>query len=186
MGPYFSCDVDAWEDSLRVNATGQLRALHALYPCRRPGLAHVALLAGGGTNGPFPNYSAYCASKILLIKMCELLDAENEDLNVFILGPGWVRTKIHQQTLANPAGAGGNYQRTLAFLRSSDPGTSHDDIYRALVWCIEQGKAVAGGRNLSVVHDPWRRQGGGLADWLRGDPHRFRLRRHGNDAWPRS
>ena len=28
--------------------------------------------AGGGTNNPFTNYSAYCVSKIALIKMCEL------------------------------------------------------------------------------------------------------------------
>ena len=50
--------------------------------------------------GPFDNYSAYCVGKLLLIKMTELLDSECPDLQVSIIGTGWVNTKIHRQTLA--------------------------------------------------------------------------------------
>ena len=56
--------------SVVVNSTAQLRVLHAIWPCRQPG-PDIMLMAGGGTNNPFPNYSAYCVSKIMLIKMCE-------------------------------------------------------------------------------------------------------------------
>ena len=50
--------------------------------------------------------------------MCELLDDENKDLNVFIVGPGWVKTKIHNQVLDNPQGAGGSYQKVQDFLNN--------------------------------------------------------------------
>ena len=181
IGPFFDCDFDAWERSVIVNSTAQLRVLHALYSRRRPGqIVQAVFFAGGGTNNAFANYSAYCVSKIILIKMCELLADENPDFNAFILGPGFVRTKIHQQTLNNRAAAGKNYDKTMGFLVAENPGTSHDDIYRCLNWCITQGREVAAGRNLSVVHDPWREPGPGLADQLRADVNKFKLRRHRN------
>ncbi len=181
IGNFFACDFDAWEQSVIVNSTAQLRALHAIYPWRKPHqVVHAVFFAGGGTNSTFSNYSAYCVSKILLIKMCELLDDENSDLNVFILGPGWVRTKIHQQTLANPDRAGANYRRTLEFVNSQKPGTSNDEIYDCINWCAAQGRGVAGGRDFSVVHDPWRNNEAGLARRLQNDPDKYKLRRFGN------
>lgn len=181
IGRFFALDFDAWERSVIVNSTAQLRALHALHPYRRrDGVAHVAFFAGGGTNNPFPRYSAYCVSKILLIKMCELLDDENGDLNVFIVGPGFLPTKIHQPTLATPDGAGPNYAKTLNFFRSNEQGASYRDIFDCVNWCVEQGRPVAGGRNFSAVHDPWRSDGARLADALRSDRDKFKLRRHQN------
>ncbi len=181
IGPFFENDFDAWESSVIVNSTAQLRVLHQLYPYRTvQQTCNVVFFAGGGTNNPFPNYSAYCVSKILLIKMCELLDNEYKDLNVFILGPGFVRTKIHLQTLAKGLHAGQNYQRTMEFLRPENPGTSIDDIYECINWGITQGREVVGGRNFSVVHDLWRRGGIQLIEQLREDPDKFKLRRSGN------
>lgn len=181
IGSFFDVDFDTWERSIVVNATAQLRVLHGLYPHRRPGtMCHVGFLAGGGTNGPLTQFSAYCASKILLIKMCELLDDENPDLNVFIVGPGFVRTKIHKETLAHARQAGRFYQRTIDFL-NTNPGTSLDEIYQCIRWCIRKGRPVAGGRNFSVVHDPWRDKDEGLEESLRGDPHQYKLRRYRND-----
>lgn len=179
IGSFFSVHFDDWEKSVIVNSTGQLRVLHAMYPYRRPGsISHVVFFAGGGTNGVFPNYSSYCLSKILLIKACELLDDEAKDLNVFILGPGWVRTKIHKQTLENPDGAGANYSRTTEFLNSGNPGASYEEIHRLIIWCMSQGREIAGGRNFSLVHDLWRNDSADLADALARDRDMFKLRRY--------
>ncbi|MDB5411047.1 MAG: short-chain dehydrogenase/reductase [Rhodospirillales bacterium] len=176
IGPFFGTSPDAWQRSIHVNALGQLHALHALYPHRRPGrMAGAMFLAGGGTNNPFRNYSAYAASKIMLIKMAELLDDECPDLNVFVLGPGFVRTKIHDETLRSGEKAGGNLAKTRAFLTTQ--GTSHDDIFQCVEWCFVQGRDVVGGRNLSVVHDPWRNGGAALATALRNDRDLYKLRR---------
>lgn len=175
IGRFFDLNFDDWERSVTVNTTAQLRVLHGLWPYRNQTKADVMLMAGGGTNNPFPNYTAYCVSKIALIKMCELLDDEEEGLNVFIIGPGFVQTRIHEETLRAGARAGDGYGKTLDFLTSD--GTSMDDIYGHLQWCMAQGKAVAGGRNFSTVHDPWRDGGDRLREQLENDDNAFRLRR---------
>lgn len=176
IGRFFDVPFDDWERSIHVNALGQLRALHALYPLRRSRVeCGVMYFAGGGTNTPFTNYSAYAASKILLIKMAELLDDEVPDLNIFVIGPGFVRTKIHDETLKNAIGAGANLEKTLDFLKTD--GTSFDDIHRCIEWCFAQGRRVAGGRNLSTVHDPWRDGGGALGAALDADRDLYKLRR---------
>lgn len=181
IGNFFKVNFDEWEKSVIVNSTAQLRFLHGLYPYRRKNsLNHAVFFAGGGTNNPFTNYSAYCASKIMLIKMCELLDDENKDLNTFIVGPGWVRTKIHAQTLQSRL-AGSNYVRTKQFLKSDIPGTDYRDIFDCINWCIDQGRQVSGGRNFSVVHDAWQKKEKSLARQLRADPNKFKLRRFKNN-----
>jgi NAD(P)-dependent dehydrogenase (short-subunit alcohol dehydrogenase family) len=181
VGLFFESDFEAWARSVDTNSVAQLRALHAAYPFRQSGgLCHVVFFAGGGTNNPFRHYSAYCLGKIALIKMCELLDDENPDLNAFIVGTGWVRTKIHTQTLAAGARAGANFDKTKEFIERNAPSTTYDDIAAMIRWGVDQGKAVAGGRNFSVVHDPWRDGGAGLSAALAADAEKFKLRRSGN------
>ena len=180
VAPFWDCDADEWDLGVRINTLSPLRLVRALYPLRERG-ASVAFFSGSGTNSAAPAYSAYAASKIMLIKMCELLDAESADASFFIIGPGVVRTKIHEQTLKAEARAGANHRRVVEFLRSADPGTSHDDIYSCLRWCMDAGKAAVGGRNISLVHDAWRKEGASLKQWLSGDPSRYKLRRFGNE-----
>lgn len=182
IGLFWDCDEDAWDQGMQVNALSPLRLVRQLYPLRnRSGAPSVAFFSGSGTNNAAPAYSAYCASKILLIKMCELLDAESPDTSFFIIGPGIVRTKIHDQTLRASVQSGYNYRRVVEFLGSANPGTSHDDIYACLQWCVNAGKAVIGGRNLSLVHDAWRGGGAVLARRLAQDGNLYKLRRFGND-----
>lgn len=181
VGPFWGCGADEWERGVRVNTLSPLRLVRSLYPLRSREAPAVAFFSGSGTNNAAPAYSAYAASKIMLIKMCELLDAESDDTSFFILGPGIVRTKIHQQTLDAGARAGTNHRRVTEFLQSSDSGTSHDDIYACVRWCIAAGKAVVGGRNISLVYDAWREEGASLKSWLRADTNRYKLRRFGNE-----
>jgi NAD(P)-dependent dehydrogenase (short-subunit alcohol dehydrogenase family) len=177
IGRFMDIGGSDWVRAIEVNALMPCLVLKQLYPLRRPGrINDVAFFAGGGTNNPFRNYSAYCLSKILLIKMCELLDDETEDLNAFIIGPGYVKTKIHDETLRAASRAEENYQKTLKFFET--PGSSMDDIFHCIEWCVGQGRAVVGGRNISLVHDAWRNGGEALAEHLRRDRDRFKLRRH--------
>jgi len=184
IGRFFNSDFDDWEKSVMTNSTSQLRVLHGIYPQRRKGeVSSVIFFAGGGTNGPFRNYSAYCIAKIALIKMCELLDDETDDLNICAIGTGFVRTKIHQQTLANAEAAGKNYEKTREFLKSINNGTSMSDIYRCINWCVSHDKSIVGGRNFSIVHDPWNMVNIPFKEWLQKDENHFKLRRFGNEHY---
>ena len=180
IGRFFDVDSDHWARSVHANAVGQLQLLHALHPYRAVSkLNQVAFLVGGGINGPFPNYSAYCLGKVTLVKMVELLDDEYEDIHAVAVGTGWVNTKIHRQTLAAGARAGSNLDRTQSFLASSAKETSVEDVFDCVEWCFAQKREWTGGRNFSVVHDGWR-QDEPLTMRLKDDRNMYKLRRFGN------
>jgi short-subunit dehydrogenase len=178
VGPFFSTDFQKWSTSVSLNSIAQLEVLHALHPYRTSKMSHVVFFAGGGVNKSVRDISAYTAGKILLIKMCEYLDTENKDMNFFIVGPGWVKTKIHQPILDNKIYSKEKYKETKEFMDNKN-GTKHDDIYEYIQWLIAGGKIISGGRNFSVVHDPWRTNARKLlSKKLKADINMYKLRRY--------
>jgi NAD(P)-dependent dehydrogenase (short-subunit alcohol dehydrogenase family) len=177
IGPFFSTNFDDWESSFVTNSTAQMRVLHAVHGMRnRDGLSKVLFFAGGGTNGPFDNYSAYCLGKLALIKLTELLDSECPDLQVSIIGTGWVNTKIHHQTLAAGEAAGPNFDKTRQFMvNSGGVGASLQTVAECVNWCLSAPRSAVGGRNFSLVHDQWRDPQ--FIEALIANPNTFKLRR---------
>lgn len=183
IGPFAEVNFDAWAQSIEANFTNQLRILHALLPVRaRQSSPLVLYFAGGGTNGAPVNFSAYTVSKIALIKMCELLDAEMPDVRFAIVGPGWVRTKIHEETLRAEDRAGDGHARTLAMLRDGN-FTPMEDVLDCCDWLVAAPKNAVSGRNFSVVYDSWGDEN--LEKLLRDDPQMYKLRRAGNESGKR-
>lgn len=175
IGPFFELDFDAWERSVMTNSTSQLRVLHALYGLRSR-LAKVIFFAGGGTNSAFDNYSAYCIGKLSLIKMTELLDSECPDLQVSIIGTGWVNTKIHRQTLQAGRAAGDNLEKTRSFIqRDTQAGASLETVADCIDWCLAAPRAAVSGRNFSLVHDAWKDPQ--FTQRLQDAPGTYKLRR---------
>lgn len=84
---FFESDFDTWERSVNTNSIRQLEVLHSMYPYMNK-KGTVVFFAAGGINNAVVDFSAYTIGKIILIKMCEYLDAENKNLKIFIVGPG--------------------------------------------------------------------------------------------------
>ena len=111
------------------------------------------------------------------IKAVELIDAEMPDLRITIIGPGWVHTKIHDETLRSEISAPGAFAETSRRLAESDfKPLSH--VIDCVAWAMEAPKEVVSGRNFSVVHDSWGSDT--LSQQLREDPNMYKLRRAGN------
>lgn len=181
VGVFSECSFDKWEESLRVNFSSQMRIIHELLPIRHTGAVIepvVLLFTGGGTNDAPPNYSAYIVSKIALIKMCELLDAEMPDTRFAIIGPGWVKTKIHESTLRAGTRAGANYQRTIEKL-ASNQCTPVDTVLDCCDWVVNASRRFVSGRNFSVMFDEWGTEE--LSKMLAENLDMYKLRRYGND-----
>ena len=183
IGLFPNVDIDEWSRSIDINLVHQLRFVHRLLGHANAGSSTVptcVFFAGGGTNSAPIAFSTYVLAKIALIKATELLDAEIPDIAFTIVGPGWVRTDIHQETLAAdlaPAAVVEETRRRLA----TDDFVDMDDVVSTVDWLLAQPKEVVGGRNFSVAGDPFTEPG--FVDLLKAEPSLFKLRRWGNDAY---
>lgn len=185
VGLFLDCDFDEWHSSIDVNFTNQARFMHGLLPHRNqdnPMGPITIMFAGGGTNNATSYYSAYTVAKIASIKFTELLDFEIPDSRFVILGPGWVKTKIHQATLEAKDRAGQNYERTLEKLESNEC-VPMDKVLEVCDWMVSRPRDVIGGRNMSLVFDDWGNPK--LDELLKEDPNMYKLRRNGNEKLPR-
>lgn len=184
LGDFLDLDFDAWQKGFEVNSLNQLRILHKLLPKRKIGAIpsrypSVLFFAGGGTNGSVTHYSAYTLAKIALIKMCEILDSELEDTKFSIVGPGWVKTKIHLPTL-NDLGKNSkeNHMKTKEMLEG-DLCTPIEDVVNSCNWILNTNSRLVSGRNFSSLNDFWGSDL--LLKALEQQPSMYKLRRYRND-----
>ena len=180
IGLFVESDSNEWAASVDLNFTNQMFAIRELIPKRskKTKIKSIMLWAGGGTNSAPKYYSAYTVSKIAQIKMTELLDEELEDVKVSIIGPGWVKTKIHEQTLNAEKLARENYHTTLEKFKTSK-FNSMKDVVSCFKKIISLDKKTAGGRNFSVEHDQWKSDE--FIKMLNADRNIYKLRRDFND-----
>jgi len=177
LQPFLGCPSSSWEDNLRVNLLGPARVLRYLLPHRNTAggkTPTVILFAGAGTNSAPARYSAYAVAKVGLIKLCELLDAEIQDTKFTILGPGWVKTKLHNQTLEAGDRAGEGYARTHEMFQGGR-WTPMERVLDCVEWVVGAPREAVGGRNFSVAHDLW---GHGLEAVAAAQPDLYKLRRN--------
>ena len=177
IGKFFDTNFDDWSNSVKLNSIYQLKVIHKISKFRKK-KSNIIFLAGGGTNNTFRYYSAYCASKIFLIKMCELIDDEYPGINCFIVGPGRTRTKTHLETLKYGIKNDKNFKIVKKFWDSKNQGTPFYKIYECIKWCCSVGRNIVGGRNISVQHDKWGSSS--LIKQLRNDRNKFKIRRFRN------
>ena len=181
IGAFSDGDFNEWEKSVNINFSSQLRIIHELLPVRRTKSMIepiVLLFAGGGTNSAPKNYSAYTISKIALIKTAELLDAEIPEVRFTILGPGWVKTKIHEATLKAGARAGESFRITEDKI-AADDFTPMETVLDCCDWAVNAPREIVSGRNFSAANDKWGTVQ--LAQQLAADSDMYKLRRNGND-----
>ncbi len=180
VGSFNDSNFDDWDNSFKTNFTGQMQLVHELLPTRRikSNLEPCVLFfsAGGINNAPV-NSSAYTISKIATVKMCELLDAEIPDTRFVTVGPGWVKTKIHNQIIEAGLKAGESYQRTLEKFKTDD-FTPMERVLDCCDWAVNAPKKIVSGRNISVIHDDWGDKE--LERKLAEDRHLFKLRKFGS------
>lgn len=181
IGAFEDIDFDAWEKSIAINFTNQLKMLKHLLPKRNvltESGPTVIFFAGGGVNNAPTLYSAYTAAKIALIKMVELLAAEIPEVKFVIIGPGWVKTKIHSSVLSAGKLAGYAYERAEKKFKDG----TFVPMSRVVACCnalIAGPRAVLSGRNFSVEFDRWD-QPDFIAPMIEDDNF-YKLRRYGND-----
>jgi 3-oxoacyl-[acyl-carrier protein] reductase len=163
IGPTPEVDPAAWEQALRVNLLGPFYLCQALVPhmtARRQG--KIILLGGGGATTPLPNLTAYAASKAGLARLADSLAEELQPFNVQVnvIAPGLVDTRLQDDVLAAGARAGVIYERILK-ARQTGEGTVPAEVGAALaVFLASPQSGTLTGKLISAPHDPWREWAG--------------------------
>jgi 3-oxoacyl-[acyl-carrier protein] reductase len=121
IGPIVDIEPAAWWEALRINLFGTfLVARAAATAMNASGGGRIALFSGGGASTPFPNYTAYASSKVAVVRFAETIAQElGPTIEVNCIAPGFVATRLHDQTLAAGAEAAGAFlEKTQAALAS--------------------------------------------------------------------
>lgn len=179
IGKFLKISDKDWIDSININFTNQYLLLKKLIKVRniKNKNKSVIFFAGGGINNNVEDKTPYTVSKIAQIKMTEILDNEYNDLKFISIGPGFVKTKIHNQSLKNKKKSVKNYINTLERLRNKN--VSINKVVSCVFKIIASNKKVFGGRNISVENDEWNKNN--FLNFLKDEKNIFKLRRNLNN-----
>ena len=154
----------AWLEALRINLFGVfLMCKYAVPLMIRQRRGKIINLSGGGAVTPRPRYSAYASSKAGVVRLTETLAGELAEYNIQVnaITSGFVKTRIHEETLKAGARAGDELQRTKEMM-SSQGVDARVTSELALFLASEEADGVSG-RLLHAVWDDWRQLGRGGA-----------------------
>ena len=119
IGETAAVDPVAWWKAIQVNLFGTFMAIHAFAPLMTSGDGRIVTFSGGGAFNSLPRYSAYAASKAAVVRLTETVADELRPRGIAVnsVAPGFVKTEIHEATLAaGPDLAGPEYAMTQAKL----------------------------------------------------------------------
>jgi NAD(P)-dependent dehydrogenase (short-subunit alcohol dehydrogenase family) len=176
IGEFIDNKMAEWEDSFHVNFLSIANVLHFLLSKVDSGCRFITL-AGGGVNGSPKAYSSYTVAKVALIKLNELLAEENPEYLFFNIGPGWVDSPIHKQTLAAFDSSSEAYKETIRRYQDDDFVPIEKVVDVLNFFSFDAGHEFSG-RNFSAANDKFRDEN--LVNKLKNCQHTYKLRRFNN------
>ena len=177
LGPIGALDELGTEDLIKtvaVNLVGTMLALQFALPRLRATGGRAVTFSGGGGTSPLPRYDAYAASKAGVVRLTENL-AVGGEIEINAVAPGFVATRMHDETLRAGAEAAGEgyYERTQQQLRGG--GFPAAEAAELVAFLLGPDATGITGRLISAQWDPWRDPG--FQNGLREDPNLAKLRR---------
>ncbi len=162
IGPIGSYAPSEFLATVEVNLHGTLRAIHHCLPALRAGRGAIVTFGGGGATAPLPRYDAYAASKAAIVRLTENLarDLLEDGIRVNCVAPGFVATRMHEQTLAAGVENVGSdyYERTTRELESG--GATAEDAAQLVRFLLGPERDVLfAGKLISARWDDWRDPG---------------------------
>jgi NAD(P)-dependent dehydrogenase (short-subunit alcohol dehydrogenase family) len=174
IGPLDELPPEALLATVAVNLVGTMLALRYSLPRLRATRGRAVTFSGGGGTAPLARYDAYAASKAAVVRLTENV-AGSTDIELNSVAPGFVVTRMHDETLrAGPQAAGEAYhERTLA--QVAEGGFPAGEAAALVCFLLSDAAAGISGRLLSAQWDQWR--DGEFLDRLRADENLATLRR---------
>lgn len=161
IGKTTSVSMNEFTKAIRINFLGTVYMCHAFTRIfSHTKRKKIVNFSGGGAATPRPNYSAYAASKAAIVRFTENLALElaSENVDVNCIAPGFVITRLHQQTLQ--AGEQATSKEFLETTRKQieSGGVSPEKAAELTVFLLSEESNGITGKLISAPWDPWKEQ----------------------------
>jgi len=157
IGKIDEIDPIEFTKTININLLGTFHMCHYFIPLlKNSKRGKIVNYSGGGATSPFPNYSAYAVSKIGIVRLTEnmALESKNDNIDINAVAPGFVMTRLHQETIKAGKKAGEDYlKKTLGLI--SKGGVSPDIPARLTVFLLSRQSDGITGKLISAPWDPW-------------------------------
>jgi len=181
IGKFPQIDIKKFDEAIRINFLGTAHMCHAFIPVMKASVRKKIInYSGGGAASPFPHYMAYATSKIAIVRFTEnlALEMSGDGFDVNCVAPGFVITRLHQDTLAagpalcQPA----FYENTKKQIESG--GVPPDKAANLTVYLLSSASDGITGKFVSAPWDAWEDEA--FRERLRSDNDFTTLRRIDN------
>jgi NAD(P)-dependent dehydrogenase (short-subunit alcohol dehydrogenase family) len=146
--------IASFRQTMNINVVGTLAAIEHCLPGLREGPGAVVTFGGGGATAPLPRFDAYAASKAAVARLTENLAPVLAPVIINCVAPGFVATRLHNQTLAaGPEAAGADFHaRTEREVAGGGfPALAAAELVELLLSGVEFS-----GKLISAQWDDWR------------------------------
>ena len=156
IGKTGDVDLAELEKTLRINLLGTIYMCHYFLPLLKKNKGKIVNLAGGGAAGAFPHYSSYAVSKVGIVRFTENLALEYKGVvDVNAIAPGFVNTRLHQETVKAGAKAGLDFlNKTKSEIERG--GTNPELAAQLAVFLLSKQSDGITGKFISAPWDDWR------------------------------
>ena len=172
IGPLQDNDIAEWVDTINVNLTGTFLVCRAVIPFMlEQGGGKIINLSGAGAANAWSNMSAYCSSKVAVVRLTEVLaqELEGKGIAVNALGPGSIHTSMWDKMTEEAAQAGAEFIHELGQRVTSGGGASIDECAELAVWLASSESDGLTGRLISATADDFRGLPPRIAEIMEGD-----------------
>lgn len=159
IGPLNEIDVDEFTQAIQINFLGTVYMCHYFADLMKNRNAKIVNFSGGGAATPFPNFSAYATSKIAVVRLTENIAAEFQPLGISVnaVAPGFVITRLHDQTLTAGEKAGKSFlENTKKQIESG--GVPPEKAANLTAFLLSDKSNGINGKFISAPWDDWGNQ----------------------------
>jgi NAD(P)-dependent dehydrogenase (short-subunit alcohol dehydrogenase family) len=173
-------DLEHFEQAIKINLLGTVYMCSAFAPLIKGTRRKIVNYSGGGAATPFARYSAYASSKAAIVRFTENLSIEMKEdgFDINCVAPGFVITRLHQQTLAagKEQAGDGFFESTVKQVNSG--GVPPEKAAALTSFLLSAASDGITGKFISAPWDPW--DTADFQDLMRTDTDAATLRRIDN------
>ena len=184
IGPLWKNDPNKWCEAVAANLNGVFHVCRAgLGRMLKAGRGVIIMFSGGGAAYARPHFSAYGASKTGVLRLVEtvyeeLRSACSEEIQIYAVAPGAVRTRMTDEVLACQEAAGARAYAEAVQI-DAEGGTPPEKAAKLCLYLAEQRPKCLSGR-LIHVNEPYAEyvihfegKDPGDAGMLRRQPYKY-------------